>query len=88
MKKSILAAIALVIAGSSFASAQERRVIEERKVEERPGIVIPLPVPSVEVEKRRIETDGRGGSRAGCDSKTVHKETPNGETTIKKERCD
>jgi hypothetical protein len=36
------------------------------------------------VEKRSIETTGKGG----CDSKTVRREGPEGSTTIKKERCD
>jgi hypothetical protein len=75
----------LVAAAALPASAQERRVIEER-----PAITVPLPVPGVEVERRdrverrEVETTGRGGR----DSKTVRKEGPEGSKTVTKERCD
>jgi hypothetical protein len=74
----------LVAAASLAAGAQERRVIEER-----PAITVPLPVPGVEVrrdrlERREVETTGRGG----CDSKAVRKEDPEGSKTVTKERCD
>jgi hypothetical protein len=85
MIKSLMLGVGLVAATAFSAGAQERRVIEER-----PAITVPLPVPSVEVEKRErverreVETTGRGG----CDSKTVRKEGPEGSKTVTKERCD
>jgi hypothetical protein len=85
MIKSLMLGVGLVAATAFSAGAQERRVIEER-----PAITVPLPVPSVEVEKRErverreVETTGRGG----CDSKTVRKEGPEGSKTVTKDRCD
>ena len=72
-------------ATSLSADAQNRTIIEER-----PTITVPLPVPSIEVERRErverrdVETTGRGG----CDSKTVRKEGPEGSKTVTKKRCD
>jgi hypothetical protein len=74
----------LIIAGATWASAEE--VI----VKERPAVTIPVPGVGVEVERRgrverrEAETTGRGG----CDSKTVRKEGPEGAKTVTKERCD
>ncbi len=85
MIKSFTLSVALVTATLLSASAQDRKVIEER-----PVVTVPLPLPGVEVEKRErierrdVETTGRGG----CDSKTVHREGPEGSKTVTKERCD
>jgi hypothetical protein len=85
MIKSIVGSFALLAAATSFAWAQDRTIIKER-----PAVTVPGPPVTIEkrkppvVEKRSVETTGRGG----CDSKTVHKEGPEGSTTIKKERCD
>lgn len=88
MIKSLMLGVGLLAATSLSAGAQERRVIEER-----PAVTVPLPVPGVEVEKRGerrdverrdVETTGRGG----CDSKTVRKEGPEESKTVTKERCD
>jgi hypothetical protein len=74
----------IVTAGATWANAEE--VI----VKERPAVTIPLPGVGVEVEKRdrverrEVETTGRGG----CDSKTVRKEGPEGSKIVTKERCD
>jgi hypothetical protein len=85
MMKSLMLGIGLAAATSLSAGAQNRTIIEER-----PAITVPLPVPSIEVERRErverreVETPGRGG----CDSKTVRKEGPEGSKTVTKERCD
>jgi hypothetical protein len=85
MIKSLALGVILVIATSLSSGAQNRTIIEER-----PAIIVPLPVPDVEierrdrVERREVETTGRGG----CDSKTVRKEGPEGSKTVTKERCD
>ena len=86
MMKALLLSFAFLAAGTVLTSAQERR-------EERPAVVVPLPIPEVvlpqERRDRRIETEGRGqGERRGCDSKTVKRETPGQSTTTTKERCD
>jgi hypothetical protein len=84
MIKSAVLSLALLPAATSFAWAQDRTVIKER-----PAVTIPGPRVTIEkrkppvIEKRSVETTGRGG----CDSKTVHKEGPEGSTTVKKERC-
>ncbi len=87
MIRSVLA-LAFFATAALPAAAQDRTVVEER-----PGISVQVPVPGVTIEKRErpvvekrttVETDGRGG----CDSKTVHRDGPEGSTTIKKERCD
>jgi hypothetical protein len=84
MLKALGLAFVVVTAAAGWASADE--VI----VKERPAVTVPLPG-GVEVEKRRdrverreVETTGRGG----CDSKTVHKEGPGESKTVTKERCD
>jgi hypothetical protein len=88
MMKALLVSFAFLTAGTVLTSAQERRG------EERPAVVVPLPIPEVvapgeERRDRRIETEGRGSSeRKGCDSKTVNRETPGQSTTVTKERCD
>jgi hypothetical protein len=85
MIKSLALGVILVIATSLSSGAQNRTIIEER-----PAIIVPLPVPDVEierrdrVERREVETTGRGG----CDSKSVRKEGPEGSKTVTKERCD
>jgi len=72
-------------ASSVLAVAQDRTIIEER-----PAVRVPLPGVVIEkrdrpvIEKREIETTGRGG----CDSRTVRKEGPEGSKTVTKERCD
>jgi hypothetical protein len=82
MLKGLGLAALIVIAGATWASAEE--VI----VKERPAVSIPLPSVEIErrdrVERREVETTGRGG----CDSKTVRKEGPEGSKTVTKERCD
>lgn len=81
----IILAVGALVAGSVLASAQDVKV--EKKVEERPGVNVQVPVPGVNVEKReRVETTGRGP--ANCDKKTVEKETPAGSKSVTKERCD
>jgi hypothetical protein len=90
MMKSVVIGLAIVTGSSIFASAQMR------VAEERPAVVVPLPIPEVRgdrhdrpvvEERRRSETDGRG-NRGGCDSKSVTKEGPEGSKTVTKERCD
>jgi len=83
--KSIALSFALVMATSVLATAQDRTIVEER-----PAITVPLPVPSVTVERRErpverreVETTGRGG----CESKTVRREGPDETKTVTKERC-
>ena len=86
MMKSVVVGLALLAAITSFANAQDRTIIEERpavKVPAPPSVTVEKPKPPV-VEKRSVETTGRGG----CDSKTVRREGPEGSTTVKKERCD
>jgi hypothetical protein len=84
MIKSIALSLMLV-AGSSFVSFAQDRVI----VDERPAITIPLPGVSVEkrdrtvIERRDVEK-----RRGDCDSKTVRTEGPEGSKTVTKERCD
>jgi hypothetical protein len=85
MIRSLALGAILVVASSLSSGAQNRTTIEER-----PAITVPLPVPSIEVERRdrierrEVETTGRGG----CDSKSVRKEGPEGSKTVTKERCD
>jgi hypothetical protein len=85
MIKLVVASLALLPAVASLAWAQDRTIIKER-----PAVTVPAPSVTIEkrkppvVEKRSVETTGRGG----CDSKTVHKEGPEGSKTVKKERCD
>jgi hypothetical protein len=76
MMKSVAAGV-LLLAGTMFAAADEKTVIEEHS---SPGVVIEHDRPAV-VEKR-VERHG------DCDSKTVHKEGVEGSTTVHKERCD
>ena len=80
--KQLFAAIAILVAGTVFTSAQDVKV--EKKVEERPGVKVEVPVPSVRVEERkRVEE-----RRRDCDTKTVEKETPRGDTTVTTKQCD
>jgi hypothetical protein len=90
MMKSVVLGLAIVTGTSVFASAQIR------VAEDRPAIVVPLPIPAVGTdrrdrpvveERRKIETDGRG-PRGGCDTKSVTKEGPEGSKSVTKERCD
>jgi hypothetical protein len=80
-------AVAFLAAGTLVASAQDTTtIIKER---DRPAVVVPPGPPVVKergpvVEKRKIETTGRGG----CDTKTVRKEGVEGSTTVEKKRCD
>ena len=85
MMKLVVVSLALLPAVTSFAWAQDRTINKER-----PAVTVPGPRVTIEkrkppvVEKRSVETTGRGG----CDSKTVRREGPEGSTTVKKERCD
>jgi hypothetical protein len=85
MIKSVVVSLALLPAATVFTWAQDRTIVKER-----PPVTVPGPRVTIEkqkppvVEKRSVETTGRGG----CDSKTVRKEGPEGSTTVKKERCD
>jgi len=45
--------------------------------------VAPAPAPGVEIHEHAGPT-----VRHDCDTKTVHKEGPEGSKTVKKERCD
>jgi hypothetical protein len=78
------------IGGPSYPAGATWGSAEEVIVKERPAVTIALPGVGVEVEKRdrverrEVETTGRGG----CDSKTVRKEGPEGTKTVEKERCD
>ncbi len=76
MIRTLLATAALLAAGTIVAPAED--VI----VKERPGVVVTPDRPAVE-KRTTVETD-----RANCDSKTVHKEGPEGSKTVHKERCD
>jgi hypothetical protein len=81
--KQLLTSVAILIVGTIVASAQDVK-IEKKKVEERPGINVQVPVPGVSVERReRVEE-----RRRDCDTKTVEKETPRGDTTVTTKRCD
>ena len=75
MIKSIAAGVLLLAAGTMFAVADEKTVIEEHQ----------SPVPGVTVEHNRVE---KKVERGNCDTKTVHKEGVEGSTTVHKERCD
>ena len=85
MLKFTVSTVAFLAVGTLVAGAQDTTtIIKER---ERPAVVVPAPVVRERgpvVEKKTIETTGR----AGCDTKTVHKEGVEGSTTVKKERCD
>ena len=68
-----------------ISNAQDRVIVDER-----PAFVVPAPGPGVAVERRgpavekkEVETTGK----AGCDSKTVTRETPAGSSSVTKERC-
>jgi hypothetical protein len=76
MTKTVVATILLLGAGTMFAAAEERTVVEEH-----PGVVLPAPHDrSVTVEKST--------ERGGCESKTVHNEDVEGSKTVHKENCD
>ena len=80
--KQLLTSVAVLVAGIALASAQDVKV--EKKVEERPGINVQVPLPGVSVERReRVEE-----RRRDCDTKTVEKEPPRGETSVTSKRCD
>ena len=74
MIKSVVAGV-LLLAGTMFAAADEKTVVEEHQT----------PVPGVTVEHNRVE---KRVEHSDCDTKTVHKEGMEGSTTIHKERCD
>ena len=84
--KQFLLSVAFVMAGAAVTAAQD--VTIEKKVEERPGVVVPVPVPGppVTVEKRRerVETTGRA---PGCETKSVTKEEPGESKTVTKKTC-
>jgi hypothetical protein len=81
--KRVLLGCAFIAVGTLAAMSQERRM-EERKVEERPNVTIPLPIPQVGVGRReRVETEGRGG----CETKSVTKERPGEEKTVTRSNC-
>lgn len=79
-----------ITAGSTFARAQDRVIVEERL-----AVTIPLPIPEVTErrerpvleERRRIESDGRA-PRGGCESKSITRSEPGETKTVTKERCD
>jgi hypothetical protein len=86
--KALAAGLALTVGGAILASAEDSTTIIREH--DRPAVVAPVPGvvvaprgPTV-VEKRRIETTGRGD----CASKTVKREDAGGSTTVRKERCD
>jgi hypothetical protein len=80
--KQLLTSVAVLVAGTVLAPAQDVKV--EKKVEERPGINVQVPLSGVSVERReRVEE-----RRRDCDTKTVEKETPRGETSVTTKRCD
>jgi hypothetical protein len=75
----------ILIALCPITSKAQDRVI----VDERPAVVVPAPAPGVTVErrgpaveKREVETTGRG-----CGSKTLTQETRAGSGSVTKERC-
>jgi hypothetical protein len=86
MKSAALIFITLT-ASSMFARAEDRVIVEER-----PAITVPLPIPEISVERRRveerrtIETDGRG-PRGGCETKSITKREPGETKTVTKESC-
>jgi hypothetical protein len=81
--KTMLMSVAILIAGATLASAEDVKV--EKKVEERPGVSVQVPLPGVGVERReRVETTGRG---AGCDTKSVTKEGVGESKTVTKSNC-
>ena len=79
----VLLVASLPAASAVWVGAEERVIVKEW-----PGITIPVPGVEIEprdrVERREVETTGRGG----CDTKTVRKEGPEGSKTTTKERCD
>ena len=76
MMRTVLATLAILAAGTLTAAAED--VI----VKDRPGVVVTPDRPAVE-RSTTVESD-----RANCDSKTIHKEGPEGSKTVHKERCD
>jgi hypothetical protein len=83
--KYVLTAAALLMAGTTLACAEDVKV--EKKVEERPGITVQVPLPGVPrvEERKKIETTT---SQGGCSSKTVERDTPAGEDKTTVKRCD
>jgi len=80
--KYIFTTVAILVTGTIFASAQDVKI--EKKGEERPGVNVQVPVPGVSVEERkRVEE-----RRRDCDTKTVEKETPRGDSKVTTKRCD
>jgi hypothetical protein len=76
--KSAVVGFALLATMTFF--AKERPAV---RVPAPPSVTVENPKPPV-VEKRSVETTGRGG----CDSKTVRRDGPEGSTTVKEEHCD
>jgi len=83
--KSMLMSVAVLIAGATLVSAEDVKV--EKKVEERPGVSVQVPLPGVGVgveRRERVETTGRG---AGCETKSVTKEGVGESKTVSKSNC-
>jgi hypothetical protein len=86
MMKAVALAAAILASGAIVASAEDRVIVDV------PGVRITPPRVDVErrdrpVEKRVIETDGRGGGRGGCETKSVTRHEPGETKTVTKENC-
>ena len=84
--KAVAFAAAILASGAIVASAEDRVIVDV------PGVRITPPRVDVErrdrpVEKRVIETDGRGGGRGGCETKSVTRQEPGETKTVTKENC-
>lgn len=87
MMKAAALAFAVLASGTIGAIAQGVTV-------EVPGVKITPPRVDIErrdrpivEERRRIETDGRGGGRGGCETKSVTRHEPGETKTVTKESC-
>ena len=85
MMKAVALTVAILASGTILASAQDRVIIDV------PGVKVTPPRVDIErrdrpIEKRVIETDGRG--RGGCETKSVTRSEPGETKTVTKERCD
>jgi hypothetical protein len=77
MMKSVVAGLAFLAAGTIVAAAEDRVIIHG------PGIAVEERDRPIVEKRTTIESE-----RHGCDTKTVHKEGPEGSKTVTKERCD